>query len=240
MTKVHTRVPYYVLVHVLILSLFPASAPSNPAAPEPLQDTPSAEDIALLDDLAGWIETRSERPGEPLAQTIRQSAGFNLFRSYHATEVRHERLRELPYGDAIRAAADRHGVDGLLIASVVEAESGFDPLAVSRRGAIGLMQVMPATAALGETGTELLAEPELNLEAGTRYLRYLLERFGGDLELALAAYNAGPGSVRRYGGLPPFRETRRYVEKVLQIYVNHHRSVWQESETGEFLISGLG
>ena len=188
--RTSTRVPYFVWVHVLILTLLPATAPSVPTPPEAFHDdSPSAEEIALLVDLAGWIDTREPQITEPLAQTIRQSTGFDLFCNYHETEVRHERLERLPYGDAIRDVANRHGVDGLLIASVVEAESSFDPEAVSRRGAIGLMQLMPATAALGDD-TERLIEPDLNLELGTRYLRQLLELYGGDLELA-------PGGLQR-------------------------------------------
>ena len=142
------------------------------------------------------------------------------------------RYRELGFPEtapnvaSIRRAAARHGVDALLVTAIVQAESSFDPRAVSHRGAVGLMQVMPASA--GSHGVRL-AEPEVNLDVGARYLRRLLERYGGDLELALAAYNAGPGNVRRYGGVPPFRETRRYVEKVLGLYVAYCRAAWHES-----------
>jgi soluble lytic murein transglycosylase-like protein len=163
-----------------------------------------------------------------LRRAIRHSVSFDLFRSFHDDGARNQPLRALPFGEAIRRAAARHGVDALLIAAVVEAESGFDPRAVSHRGAVGLMQIMPAVAAARNVGAERLTEPQLNLGQ-------LLELYDGDLALALAAYNAGPGNVRRFGGLPPFRETRRFVEKVLGLYVAHHRTVWRQSELMELL-----
>ena len=234
MMRVHTRVPHFVLLHVLLFGLLPAKAPSDPMGPGVLADAPDAEEIALLEELAGWIGTGSD-PGRPLRRAIRHSVSFDLFRSFHDDGARNQPLRALPFGEAIRRAAARHGVDALLIAAVVEAESGFDPRAVSHRGAVGLMQIMPAVAAARNVGAERLTEPQLNLELGSRYLGQLLELYDGDLALALAAYNAGPGNVRRFGGLPPFRETRRFVEKVLGLYVAHHRTVWRQSELMELL-----
>ncbi len=232
--KIRTRVPHFVLLHFLLAGLLPATAPSHTRGPETLSDAPDAQELALLEELAGWIGTGDD-PGRPLRLAIRRSVSFDVFRSFHDPALRNERLQVLPYGEAIRRVADRHGVDGLLIASVAQAESGFDPLAVSRAGAIGLMQIMPATAAMRNVQPEQLTEPQLNLDLGARYLDYLLERYDGDLELTLAAYNAGPANVSRFGGLPPFRETRGYVEKVLSLYVEHHRSLWQQSEYAEVL-----
>jgi soluble lytic murein transglycosylase-like protein len=114
----------------------------------------------------------------------------------------------------IRQAARRHGVSPALVRAVVAVESGFDPRAVSAKGARGLMQLMPATAA--ELNVDNVYDPAQNLEGGTRYLRTLLDRFDGDRRLALAAYNAGAEAVRRHGGMPPYAETREYVHKVLQ------------------------
>ena len=232
--KIRTRVPRFVLLHILLFGLLPATAPSDPMGPEVTSDAPDAEEIALLEELSGWIGTGDD-PGRPLRLAIRRSVSFDLFRSFHDPALRNERLQVLPYGEAIRRVADRHGVDGLLIASVAQVESGFDPLAVSHRGAVGLMQIMPATAAMRNVEAEQLTEPQLNLDLGARYLQYLLERYDGDLELTLAAYNAGPATVSRFGGLPPFRETRGYVEKVLNLYVEHHRSLWRQSEYAEIL-----
>jgi soluble lytic murein transglycosylase-like protein len=113
-------------------------------------------------------------------------------------------------------AARRHGLDPELVLAVVSVESAFQPDAVSPKGARGLMQLMPATAASLDVADAF--DPEANLEGGTRHLESLVSRYDGDLEKALAAYNAGEGAVSRYGGVPPYRETRAYVRKVLDRY----------------------
>lgn len=112
------------------------------------------------------------------------------------------------------AVAVRHGVDHRLVEALVEVESGFDPGARSARGAVGLMQLMPELAR--HYGVTDPFDPSQNLEAGVRHLRALLLRYGSDLELALAAYNAGESAVERYGGVPPFAETSEYVRRVLE------------------------
>lgn len=115
----------------------------------------------------------------------------------------------------IAANAQAVGVDPALIEAIVANESGFDPNATSRAGARGLMQLMPQTAAM--LGVTDPYDPVQNLRGGSRYLRALLDRFG-DVELAVAAYNAGPAAVERYGGVPPYAETRKYVQNVLTLY----------------------
>jgi soluble lytic murein transglycosylase-like protein len=112
--------------------------------------------------------------------------------------------------------ARRHGLDPALVLAVASVESGFQPKAVSRKGAQGLMQLMPDTAT--SLGVADAFDPETNLEGGSRYLAELITLYGGDLTKALAAYNAGPGAVKRHGGVPPFQETRAYVKKVLERY----------------------
>jgi soluble lytic murein transglycosylase-like protein len=116
----------------------------------------------------------------------------------------------------VRAAAVRHRVPVQLIHAVVHAESRFDPCAVSRAGARGLMQLMPDTAAM--LGVHDSFDPRSNVNGGARYLRALMDRFGGDVRLALAAYNAGPEAVAAHGGIPPFPETRAYVARVMCLF----------------------
>ncbi|MGD1148970.1 MAG: lytic transglycosylase domain-containing protein [Thermoanaerobaculaceae bacterium] len=121
-----------------------------------------------------------------------------------------------PFEQRVIAAATRVGIDPALVLAVVEVESGQAPDAVSAKGAVGLMQVLPETAA--EIGLPNAADPARNLEAGCRYLADLLDSFGGDVELALAAYNAGPGAVRHWGTVPPYRETRNFIARVAAVY----------------------
>jgi soluble lytic murein transglycosylase-like protein len=116
----------------------------------------------------------------------------------------------------VRKSAAEAGVDPRLVAAVTESESNFDPRATSATGAAGLMQLMPETAR--ELGVIDRYDPEQNMRGGSRYLRALLDRFHGDVPLAVAAYNAGPGAVEKYGGVPPFSETQSYVRRVMETY----------------------
>jgi soluble lytic murein transglycosylase-like protein len=135
------------------------------------------------------------------------SAIFNSSASVRAPEE---------FAPVIAEASRAHGVDPRLVAAVVRRESAWNPNAVSRVGASGLMQLMPATARF--LGVRNVFDPRENIFGGTRYLRKLLDTFDGDLDLALAAYNAGPGAVARYRGVPPYRETRAYVAAVRGSY----------------------
>ncbi|HEY6127260.1 MAG TPA: lytic transglycosylase domain-containing protein [Candidatus Acidoferrum sp.] len=116
----------------------------------------------------------------------------------------------------VREAAERHSIDPALVRAVIETESNWNPSAISRKGAVGLMQLIPTTAQ--RFGVNDLYSPQQNVDAGVKYLKTLLERYNGNLDLALAAYNAGEGAVDRAHGVPSFRETRNYVQRVQSAY----------------------
>jgi soluble lytic murein transglycosylase-like protein len=118
--------------------------------------------------------------------------------------------------DAINKAADRHAVDPNLVRALVKVESNFNPNAVSRKGAMGLMQLMPQTARQMKLTNPF--NPEENIDAGVRHLKDLLDSYGGDVRLSLAAYNAGAGAVARSAGIPHYAETRNYVKRITQLY----------------------
>ena len=126
------------------------------------------------------------------------------------------------YEDIIQEAAITYEMDPNLIRAVMQAESAFHPYALSRTGAEGLMQLMPDLS--DEMGVSNAFDPRENIMGGVRYLKRLLDYHDGNLDLALASYNAGPGNVERYGGVPPFRETKNYVRTIKQILADRKRS----------------
>ncbi len=224
--------PFVGLSTLLFLVVTLNSATSVPSTPGPLPPAPTREEIRSLEELSHWVAGDHALtvlgPGDLPAALRRAPRGFELFRRFNGSENREALLVHVPYGRQIFRAAQRHGVDSLLLAAVVEVESGYSAAATSPVGAVGLMQVMPATAELYGIGGDL-HDPATNLEAGSRYFHDLLACYGGDIELSLAAYNAGPGNVKRYGGVPPFPETRAYVDRVLSAYVGFHRRLWDDS-----------
>ena len=122
------------------------------------------------------------------------------------------RLYPAKYASTIERAAQQYGVDAALVRAVIHAESAFRPTVKSHAGAVGLMQLMPATAQ--ELGVSDRTNPEQNIHGGVKYLAQLLKQFSGNMQLATAAYNAGPGAVMRHGGVPPYAETQAYVKRV--------------------------
>src|SRR5262249_36558663 len=134
-----------------------------------------------------------------------QSIGFN-----------NKPFTEKQIDAAIEQAAARHNVDPNLVRSVIKVESNFNPNAVSRKGAMGLMQLMPQTARQLRVSNPF--DPEKNVDAGVRHLKRLMESYGGDVKLTLAAYNAGAGAVARSAGVPRFAKTRNYVRRITELY----------------------
>ena len=146
----------------------------------------------------------------PYKQGITQNVTKNPFPLLKTSK------KELVFYDIILEAAEEHDVDPALVKAIIMAESGYNPAAISKKGAIGLMQLMPATA--GDLGVEDLFDPERNVNAGVRYLKRLLNQFEGDISLALAAYNAGSRKVKKFQGIPPYKATQYYVKKVFEYY----------------------
>ncbi|MGZ8796927.1 MAG: lytic transglycosylase domain-containing protein [Thermoanaerobaculia bacterium] len=136
----------------------------------------------------------------------------------------------MPYGDIIHEKAKKYAVDPLLVAAVMEQESRFRHTARSQVGARGLMQLMPSTGRW--MGARDLYDPAQNVDAGVKYIKYLQSRFNGNLKNTIAAYNAGEGNVRRYNGVPPFRETQHYVRTVLRNYDKRNKQLklWQDEQ----------
>ncbi|WKB51751.1 lytic transglycosylase domain-containing protein [Eleftheria terrae] len=159
---------------------------------------------AALAVLPGWSEASRRLPVLPLSRQV-AAAGLAIPEAF---------------AGLVREASRRHGLDPRMVAALIHVESGYRPTARSPKGALGLMQIMPATGArYGVHSAAELLQPAVNIDVGTRYLRDLSRMFDGELELILAAYNAGEGAVAKYGRrIPPYRETRDYVRKITALY----------------------
>lgn len=172
---------------------------------------PARADIYMYRDTRGGLHF-SNAPAEPQYQYYMpdlsswKSSGFRFGDGTGG-------VRRKAYDAIIRDAARRHQVDVALVKAVIRAESDFVPQAVSPKGALGLMQLMPATARMHNVWR--VFEPRQNVEGGVTHLRYLLDRYGGNLRLALAAYNAGEKAVDAHGGVPPYPETWEYLTRVM-------------------------
>jgi soluble lytic murein transglycosylase len=136
----------------------------------------------------------------------------------------HRSISDGDLEEAVGRAARQHRIQPALLLAVIKAESSFNPIVVSKVGAVGLMQLIPETAI--RHGVQNLYDTEENVTGGARHLRYLLDRFHGNLRLAIAAYNAGERTVDRYGKIPPYKETRLYVQKVMTYYREYKKGGW--------------
>jgi soluble lytic murein transglycosylase-like protein len=218
------RLSLALLVAVSFTILAFQSTRSETSVTTPYQ-RPRQDDATEMRELARWAVTGSTRANTPKvfraedfdAALDPAPRRLEIFQPPAPdSEGRRRVLYEIPYGSAISVFSERHGVDGLLVAAIVSVESNFSPRAVSPKGAQGLMQVRPM---VGRAfGSDDLFDPYANVDVGTRYLSQLLKEHDGNLELALASYNAGPAAVARYGGIPPYSETRAYVRKVMARY----------------------
>jgi soluble lytic murein transglycosylase-like protein len=182
----------------------PATVPMLPKAPTPLNpfNPPDAKDA---------VKANSKLQPFPFAGSA------NAVKALPSVLPPSVQARRDAFSDDIVKMSQKYGVDPLLVDAVIRQESGYQPSVVSRSGAIGLMQLMPKTAA--GLGVENPYDPIQNMEGGVKYLAQQLQRFGGNVSLALAAYNAGPNAVAKYGNIPPYAETQNYVRKILKNYL---------------------
>lgn len=229
------RSPLALLAAALFLALTFASTPSDPAPADPNMTPSPAGPQELASFLVAGTGTASDgrfhafRTADlaagPMVEPNPEPRRLSLLDpAADDQETRRRFLHHLPYGMAIAVAAERHHVDGLLLAAIVEVESDFSARAVSSQGALGLMQVIPDVAQDYGVEGDLL-DPYVNLDVGSRYVGGLLKDYKGDLQMALAAYNAGPGVVDRYKGIPPYAETRSFVRDVLAQYAAYNRKL---------------
>jgi len=174
--------------------------------------TGAAADIYRYVDADGIVHFTNDPPTKK----------FKLYRreGVKTQQLNVNRARPSFYGDIISRNCAKYSLEEGLVHAVIKAESNYNSTAVSKKGALGMMQLMPGTARLLNVDNPLDAEE--NIGGGSRYLRQMLDEFNGNLDFAIAAYNAGPNAVKRHGGIPPYEETRTYVKKVKQ-YLSTYR-----------------
>jgi soluble lytic murein transglycosylase-like protein len=168
--------------------------------------TAASADVYVYKDIQGVLTFTN----------VPNHGGYRRVLSENNGQVLSGTLGTSVFEDLIRSASGRHNVDANLVRAVIKTESDFRSNARSNKGAMGLMQLMPDTARLHNVVDAY--DPSENVDGGVRHLKMLLDRYQGDLELSLAAYNAGSGAVEKHGGIPPFAETREYVRRVLRLY----------------------
>ena len=181
-----------------------------------LPDRYVRRELAIFDD--AWLDEFRTQAGSQVSKVVREEKGilFNEMARINDAIRLEFFSSKIPFGELIHEKAEKYDVDPALVAAVIEQESRFKARARSQVGARGLMQLMPRTGRW--MGARDLYDPEQNIDAGVKYIKYLQKQFNGNLTMTIAAYNGGEGNVRRYRGVPPFRETRTYVRKVLKNY----------------------
>ena len=181
-----------------------------------LPDRYVRRELAIFDD--AWLEEFRTHTISEVTKGVREEKGilFNEMARINDAIRLEFFSSKIPFGELIHEKAQKYDVDPALVAAVIEQESRFKARARSHVGAKGLMQLMPRTGRW--MGARDLYNPEQNVDAGVKYIKYLQKQFNGNLTMTIAAYNGGEGNVRRYRGVPPFRETRTYVKKVLKNY----------------------
>ena len=222
----------------------PVAAKSEPAQSETLnaaqatpKDAPPAKVQAISNTPANTPATTAKAASTTLVYKYRQRNGVSMFTNVPTSNLQlvsttvyqvfdkgwtggsfkgNWKLNREAYEPLIASMAQQWAVDPALVRAVIHAESSFNPQAISRTGAMGLMQLMPGTAARFGVGNAF--DPEQNIRGGVSYLRFLLDKFNGDVRLAAAGYNAGEGAVMKYGGVPPYAETTQYVARVLDLH----------------------
>ncbi len=198
------------------------SAPKPTAAPATETRQPATTDLVYWSrSKQRWIPVKPASPAmraarSAAAEVDRTAASGILEPAPKGASPRYRVLTAAELDKLINETAARHGIDPNLVRAVIKVESNFNPRAISRKGAMGLMQLMPTTAAKLNVNNPL--DPQQNLEGGVRHLSDLLSNYNGDVPLSLAAYNAGSGAVQRSNGIPRYSETRNYVRRITQLY----------------------
>lgn len=241
----------WVLFVAMTLAVYMTSVYEDPYRPQPKTENPAVAQIRpaplLLpqtsengfakksDTIAPVADQESVMPAATAQQSVTPPAAVKTsvtpvdsvqcLPSRTAMQSPLERVKksECLYHPIILQAANRHEVDPAIVKAIIMAESSYNPRAVSKRGAKGLMQLMPKTAE--EMGVEDIFNPEHNINGGVRYYKKLLEQFKGDIRLALAAYNAGIRKVKEHNGVPPYKSTRYYIKKVFEYYQYYKQQV---------------